>query len=142
MGQCKNILVNADECSASVDSIMLTTAYQSAGISVWINHDFIHINMPYCNVSSHLVMYVYCQEYAMYDGDTGEDFIASTLKLVVVHGLSHIENSHGLIGETIMNEVLYMLSTNVVLFLEILKEAIGFCGKMIFFSRTSLMRKA
>ncbi len=108
MGQCKNIAVDLDRCTASVDGVALTTNYRSAGIYVRPYRNQVRISVPNCNVSSHLVMYVFCQQnLTVWDPFTDEPFTASMIKYVIAHGLNLNENSHGLIGECEMCIVLH-----------------------------------
>ena len=99
-GQCRNIAVDLEGCSASVDGVPLTTSYRSNGIFIRPYRNHVRVSVPNCNVSSHLVMYVFCQQnLTVEDPYTGEPFTASMIKYVIAHGLNLNENSHGLIGK-------------------------------------------
>ena len=97
-GQCKNISVNLQGCSASVDGVVLTTNYRSHGIFVRRYPDRVRISVPNCNLSSTLVMWAICQNNTLTDPFTEEQFAARMIKFVIARGLNLNESCHGLLG--------------------------------------------
>jgi len=97
-GQCKNISVNLQGCSASVDGVTLTTNYRSRGIFVRPYPDRVRISVPNCNITSTLVMWTICQNNTLSDPFTEEQFAARMIKFVIACGLILNESSHGFLG--------------------------------------------
>ena len=99
---CVRILVNIDQCSASVNNVSLETGeeYTLAGISVKKYSKRVRISVPNCDDIT-LVMWVICQQHKMQDpDDPDKDIDARLLKFVVMRGLNfgHRE-AHGLLGK-------------------------------------------
>lgn len=103
-GACHNIAVDVDTCSATVDGQKLDGNYRSAGIFVrnqYSNH--VRVSVPNCNSTSHLVMYIICQRnLSVEDPWGGQNFKASMIKFVIARGINLNENSHGLLGESVL----------------------------------------
>ncbi len=109
-GQCRNILVDVDECSASVDGATLdvTSRYASASISVRRYANRVRISVPNCDELT-LVMWVFCESRTMDDPEAPEGRVtADMIKFVVMRGLNFgHRDAHGLIGECML--VIYVL---------------------------------
>nr|CAI68017.1 LPS-binding protein [Suberites domuncula] len=100
MGQCRNVSVDLEGCSASVDGAVLTSNYRLAGIFIRPYRNHVRVSVPNCNGLTHLVMYVLCQQnVTLRDPLDGELFTASMIKYVITHGVNLNENSHGLLGQ-------------------------------------------
>ena len=102
-GKCREISVDLEGCAAAVDNVALTSSYSSAGIFVRPYRRHVRVSVPNCNGSSHLAMYVFCQQnLTVWDPFTDEPFQASMIKYVIAHGINLNENSHGLIGKFVL----------------------------------------
>lgn len=92
-GQCVNIRVNVDQCSANVNNTDIER-YSSKGINVRRFRNRVRISVPNCDELT-LVMWVFCETRQLEEG-----VVADMIKFVVMRGLNfgHRE-SHGLLGE-------------------------------------------
>ncbi len=110
-GQCRNILVDVDECSASVDGATLdvTSRYASASISVRRYANRVRISVPNCNELT-LVMWVFCESRTMDDPEAPEGRVtADMIKFVVTRGLNFgHRGAHGLIGECMLGKFILL----------------------------------
>ncbi len=101
-GECVNILVDIDQCSASVDnaSLNLMERYSSGGVSVKRYSNRVRISVPNCNDQT-LVMWVICESRTVDNPDIpGATITADMIKFVVMRGLNTgSSNAHGLIGK-------------------------------------------
>ena len=98
-GACRNIQVDINGCTASVDGVpVISTAFSSGGITVRKSSNRVHISVPNCNDAS-LVMWVFCETHTLEDPFGGDEVTGDMLKFVVMRGLNfgHIL-SHGLLG--------------------------------------------
>ena len=98
-GACRNIQVDINGCTASVDGVpVISTALSSGGVTVRKSANRIHISVPNCNDVS-LVMWVFCETHTLEDPFGGDEVTGDMLKFVVMRGLNfgHIL-SHGLLG--------------------------------------------
>ena len=96
---CVRILVDIDQCSASVNNISLEM-YSMNEVSMKKYSNRVRISVPNCNDLT-LVMWVICQQHIMQDpDDPGTDIDVRLLKFVVMRGLNfqHRE-AHGLLGK-------------------------------------------
>ena len=105
-GQCKNIQVDVDGCTASIDGNPLSAGqrYSSGGISVRRYSNRVRISVPNCNELS-LVMWVICETRTLEDpfGTNGE-VTGDMIKFVVMRGLNFGHRlAHGLLGECVTN---------------------------------------
>ncbi len=102
-GQCRNILVDVDGCTASVDGVALDPMgrYMSAGVSVRRYSNRVRISVPNCNELS-LVMWVFCETRTLDDPEAPNGIlVADMIKFVVMRGLNFgHSDAHGLIGES------------------------------------------
>jgi len=93
-GQCRNIYVSAEGCSASVNDTNIDAMYRDAGISVQRYHDLVRIAVPNCaNVD--LVMWVICQNGTFSCFKDSESFTVQMIKFVIkrVHHVSCVMHS-------------------------------------------------
>ena len=97
-GQCRNIYVSTEGCSASIDDTNIDAMYRDAGISVQRYHDLVRIAVPNCaNVD--LVMWVICKNGTLSCVNDSESFTVQMIKFVITRGFNLNERSHGIIGE-------------------------------------------
>ena len=102
-GQCVNILVDIDGCSASVNNVSLglLEMYSSGGLKVKRYSNRVRISTPNCNELT-LVLWMICEKRAFIENP---DYPTSSvdsdmIKLVVMRGLNAGHSSaHGLIGK-------------------------------------------
>ncbi len=110
-GQCRNIRVDVEGCTASVDGAALDVVgrYMSAGISVRRYSNRVRISVPNCNELS-LVMWVFCEARQLDDPEAPNGVIdTNMIKFVVMRGLNFgHRDAHGLIGES--HDTLYLLN--------------------------------
>ena len=101
-GECVNILVNVDQCAASVNdaSLGLMERYSSGGVNVRRYSNRVRISVPNCNDLT-LVMWVICERRTVDNPDVpGTTITGDMIKFVVMRGLNtNNSNAHGLIGE-------------------------------------------
>jgi len=97
-GQCRNISVNAEGCSASVDDTNIDAMYRVAGISVRRYPNRVRIAVPNC-ANIDLVMWVICQNGTFFGLNESESFTVQMIKFVITRGFNLQERSHGIIGE-------------------------------------------
>ena len=102
VGQCKNILVDVDGCTASVGGAALgaTGQYMSNSISVRHYLNRVRISVPNCDELT-VVMWVFCESRTMDDHTVpGGHVTADIIKFVVMRGLNFGHRyAHGLIGK-------------------------------------------
>ena len=97
-GVCRNIQVDVDGCTVSVDGVPLSTSLSSGGIIVRKSADRVHISVPNCNNVS-LVMWVFCETHTLEDPFGSGEVTGNMLKFVVMRGLNFGHRlSHGLLG--------------------------------------------
>ena len=89
-GNCQNIEVDQEDCSATVGAMSITNGmmYNVAGISVKQRRNGYRISVPNCEPSS-VVMWVFCKTIPE----------ADMLKFIVARGNSLMPTSHGLVGK-------------------------------------------
>ena len=97
---CRNIKVDVNDCTVSVDGVAISTNSSSDGIDVSKSEDTFRISVPTCNNLSSLVMWVTCETRTLTDPfGSGEKVTGEMLKLVVARGLNFgHELTHGLVG--------------------------------------------
>ena len=102
VGQCKNILVDIDGCTASVGGAALdaTGRYMSNSISVRRYPNRVRISVPNCDELT-VVMWVFCESRTMDDPESSTGTVtADMIKFVVMRGLNFgHRDAHGLIGK-------------------------------------------
>ena len=99
VGRCRNIRVDLQGCSASIDDMPLSSPYRSSGISVRPYQGRVRISAPNCNSSITLVMWTICQNNTLTDPFTYVPFRAQMIKFVIARGINLNESSHGLLGK-------------------------------------------
>ena len=92
-GQCVNIRVDLDGCSASVNGVTLS-AYNANAVTVKKYPSRVRISVPNCGRQT-LVMWALCQKRTVHSVGASADMI----KFVVARGLSMTPFAHGLIGK-------------------------------------------
>jgi len=97
-GQCRNISVSAEGCSASIDDTNIDAMYRVAGISVRKYPNRVRIAVPNC-ANINLVMWVICQNGTFFGLNESESFTVQMIKFVITRGFNLQERSHGIIGE-------------------------------------------
>ena len=97
--QCRNILVDVNGCTASVNGVTLNSTFMSGGISVRPYSNRVRISVPNCNELS-LVMWVFCESRTLADPEApGGQITGNMIKFVVMRGLNFGHSmAHGLIG--------------------------------------------
>ena len=99
-GTCRNVQVDIDGCTASVDGLPLSEAFSFGGISVRKSANRVRISVPNCDDVS-LVMWVFCETRTLEDPFGGGEVISDMLKLVITRGLNFGHKlSHGLLGKS------------------------------------------
>lgn len=108
-GMCRNIQVDVDGCSASVDGAALASGqrYSSGGISVRRYSNRVRISVPNCNELS-LVMWVICETRTLEDPFGGEGVVTGDMiKFVVMRGLNFgHRQAHGILGKLLVNSAM------------------------------------
>ena len=99
-GSCKNIQVDVDGCSASIDGTPITSLYSSQGIMVRPFSRRVRIAVPNCNELS-LVMWVICETRTLEDPFGGDASVTGDMiKFVVARGLNFgHRKAHGILGK-------------------------------------------
>ena len=101
-GQCTNIRVDIDQCSADVNgvSLALMERYSVAGINVRRYPNRVRISVPNCNDLT-LVMWVICENRTLDNPDSQgpRTLQAQMIKFVVMRGLNYGRIAHGLLGK-------------------------------------------
>ena len=98
---CRNIEVDVDGCTASVDGQPLAAGarYSSGGISVRRYSNRVRISVPNCNELS-LVMWVICETRTLEDPFGTGTVTGDMIKFVVMRGLNFGHRlAHGLLGK-------------------------------------------
>ena len=98
--RCRNIAVDLDGCSASIDGDSISSTFSASGVSVRPYTNRVRIAVP--NGDDHdLVMWAYCQNgtFQSYYNGTETRFNAEMIKFVISRGLNLQETSHGLMGQ-------------------------------------------
>ncbi len=100
-GNCRNIEVSLDQCSASIDDIPVRN-YVNAGITVRRFRNRVRIVAPNC-ADIDLVMWVSCLNSTFWSRASTDQneiiFHANNIRFVIARGLNLAERSHGLLGE-------------------------------------------
>lgn len=99
--ECKNILVDVNGCSASVNGIPLNgQVYTADGISVRSYPNRVRISVPNCQ-ELNLIMWVFCETRTLADPEApGGSISGDMIKFVVMRGLNFgHRQAHGLIGK-------------------------------------------
>ena len=101
-GTCRNITVNLEGCTASVDGVGLERFSQN-GVSVRRYSNRVRIAVPNCQ-DLDLVMWVICQRRTFWSSQLAPDgteitFEADMIKFVIARGFNLQETSHGIIGQ-------------------------------------------
>ena len=100
-GLCRNIQVDVDSCSASIDGTQLLAGsrYNQGGISVRRYSNRVRISVPNCNELS-LVMWVICETRTLEDPFGDGQVTGDMIKFVVMRGLNFGHRmAHGLLGK-------------------------------------------
>jgi len=89
-GNCQNIEIDQEDCSATVGAMPITNGvmYNLAGISVKQRRNGYRISVPNCEQGS-VVMWVFCKTIRE----------ADMLRFVVARGNNLMPTSHGLVGK-------------------------------------------
>lgn len=99
-GECQNIAVNLDTCSAVLNGNPLSENYRRNDISIRRYSSHVRVSVPNCNSTTTLVMYIICQRnLSVWDPITDEMIRASMLKFVIARGININENAHGFLGK-------------------------------------------
>ena len=98
-GQCRNIAVDLDGCSTSVDGEEIMEDMNKDGIFVRLYDRRVRISVPNCNGTITLVMWAICQTNTLTVPYTDDEFQADMIKFVIARGFNLNETSHGLLGE-------------------------------------------
>ncbi len=102
-GKCRNIEVNVDTCIPTIDGVDVASDFRESGVFVRSYPTRVRVSVPNCNGSSHLIMNIICQKnLTVLDPFTEAPFKADMLKFVITRGINLNENSHGLVGESIV----------------------------------------
>ena len=88
-GQCVRISIEAESCTAAVNSVPLATMYMSQGVRVRQGRSYVRVSVPNC-ADSALTMWALCRRL---EGN-------AMIKFVVTRGINLRETSHGLIGKS------------------------------------------
>ena len=89
-GNCQNIEIDQEDCSATVGAMPITSGvmYNVAGISVKQRRNGYRISVPNCETGS-VVLWAFCKTIPE----------ADMLKFIVARGNSLMPTSHGLVGK-------------------------------------------
>lgn len=102
-GNCRNIQVDLDQCTASVDSSELMMM-NSNEIRVRKIRNRVRIAVPNCG-DQDLVMWVFCQNrtfWSTISSDPEQTFVAEMIRFVISRGFSLEETSHGILGNCLL----------------------------------------
>lgn len=107
-GDCKNILIDLNGCSATVDGQLITQEnnYCQQGVFVRPNQqrNRVRVSVPNCNETSSLVMWTVCQRNTFMDPfDMMQSFTVDMIKFVIARGSNLGASSHGIIGKLWLN---------------------------------------
>lgn len=102
-GNCRNMLVELNGCTASLDGTVVepTAPYCQDGIFVRPNRQTnrVRISVPNCNETSSLVMWTICQRNTLMDPfDMTKSYQVDMIKFVIARGSNLGASSHGIIG--------------------------------------------
>ena len=98
IGQCRNIRIDLEGCSASIDGMTISSPYRAFGVTVRPYQGRVRISTPNCDSDITLVMWTICQNNTIIDPFTYVPFRAQMIKFVIARGINLNESSHGLIG--------------------------------------------
>ena len=104
-GNCRNIMVDLDGCSTSIDGspVTISTPYCQDGVFVRPSRQAnrVRVSVPNCNETSNLVMWTYCQRNIelMDPFDMMTTYSVDMIKFVIARGSNLGASSHGIIGE-------------------------------------------
>ncbi len=102
---CHNIEVLLDQCTASVDGVVINDMYSMNDIVVRKYPSRVRIAVPNCGPTKGLVMWVICQTQTFWStsrtNDDGTEFTfqGEAIRFVVARGLNLRVASHGILGE-------------------------------------------
>lgn len=100
IGRCRNLTVELNGCTASVDGMPLSTMYRANGIFVRPYDNRVRISVPNCNETSTLIMWTICQNNMLTDPfDPDVQFSVQMIKFVIARGFNLNASSHGIIGQ-------------------------------------------
>ncbi|XP_064387537.1 uncharacterized protein LOC135335856 isoform X6 [Halichondria panicea] len=104
-GSCHNIEVLLDQCTATVDGVVINDMYSMNDIMVRKYPSRVRIAVPNCGSTRGLVMWVMCQTQTFWSTNrTNADgteftFQGEAIRFVVARGLNLREESHGILGQ-------------------------------------------
>ena len=103
-GNCKNIMVDLEGCTASIDGTLVTASapYCTDGLFVRPNMrgNRVRVSVPNCDETSNLVMWTLCQRNTFTDPfDMMRTHTVDMIKFQIARGFNLGASSHGLIGQ-------------------------------------------
>ena len=106
---CKNILIDLEGCTASIDGVAVSAASPYCLDGVFVRpiqqRNRVRISVPNCNETSNLVMWTICQRNTLMDPfDMMRTYTVDMIKFVIARGLTLGASSHGIIGELIIHK--------------------------------------
>ena len=99
-GNCREIEVDLDGCSTTLDGTALTTSrYEAGGIRIRQYPRRVRVAVPNCAELS-LIMWITCETRTLQNPFTGDDIVGDMIRFDVLRGLNFgHSDSHGLIGK-------------------------------------------
>ena len=96
-GMCRDIRMQLDGCSVSVDNMPVEDTYSMNGVTVRKYPSRVRVSVPNC-VSS-VVMWMLCERGPLQNPMSGGDVQMDMIKFVLARGVGLNPTSHGLLGK-------------------------------------------
>ena len=97
---CRDIRMQLDGCSVTVDGVPVNGTYSMNDISVRKYPSRVRISVPNC--ASSVVMWMLCERGPLPNPMSGNDVQMDLIKFVLARGVNLNPTSHGVLGEDMM----------------------------------------